>query len=347
MKKLRVLVLTHQDIELPDSLDGLSESEIKAIKTEYDVVTALEHLGHEVRTLAAPEDMTDIRRVLFAWKPHVVFNLLEEFRGEGIYVPYLLGYLELIGQAFTGCNPAGLLLADRKITTKKVLRYHRIPVPDFAVFPLGRKVRRPKKLEFPLIVKSATEHGSVGISQASIVNSDEKLAERVAYVHEQIGTDAVAEAYIQGRELNLGLIGNNRVEALLLWELYFEKMAPGVHAIATARVKWDLEYQEKRGITMGPAENLPPGVESKIVRMARRVYRILGLNGYARMDFRLTDDGKIYLLEPNPNPDLAHDEDFSESAIEKGLDYDEMIQRIVNLGIRYNRERNQHRDERA
>lgn len=344
MKKLRVLVLTHQDIELPDSLDGLPESEVKAIKTEYDVVTALEHLGHEVRTLAAPEDMTDIRRVLYSWKPDVAFNLLEEFRGEGIYVPYLLGYLELIGQAFTGCNPAGLLLADRKIMTKKVLRYHRIPVPEFAVFPRGRKVRRPKKLEFPLIVKSATEHGSVGISQASIVTSDEKLVERVAYVHEQIGTDAVAEAYIQGRELNLGLIGNNRVEAMLLWELYFEKMAPGTYPIATARVKWDYDYQEKRGITMGPAKDLPAGVESKIMRMARRVYRILGLNGYARMDFRLTDDGKVYLLEPNPNPDLAYDEDFCESAREKGIEFDDLIQRILNLGIRYNNDRKRDRE---
>ncbi|MCA9257369.1 MAG: ATP-grasp domain-containing protein, partial [Phycisphaerales bacterium] len=337
-------VLTHQDIELPDSLEGLSEAEAREIKTEFGVVSALKNLGHEARTLAAPEDMTDIRRVMYAWKPHVVFNLLEEFRGEGVYVPYLLGYLELIGQAFTGCNPAGLLLADRKITTKKVLRYHRIPVPDFAVFPRHRKARRPTKLEFPLIVKSATEHGSVGISQASIVNSDEKLAERVEYVHDQIGTDAVAEAYIQGRELNLGLIGNARVESLLLWELYFEKMAPGVYPIATARVKWDQEYQEKRGITMGPAEGLPPGVESRIMRMARRVYRILGLNGYARMDFRLTDEGQIYLLEPNPNPDLAKDEDFAQSAMDKGMEYEDLIQRILNMGIRYNRERHQHRD---
>lgn len=340
MKKLRVLVLTHQDIELPDTLDGLSDADVREIKTEYDVVTALEHLGHEVRTLAAPEDMTEVRRVLYSWKPDVAFNLLEEFRGEGIYVPYLLGYLELIGQAFTGCNPAGLLLADRKITTKKVLRYHRIPVPDFAVFPRHHKVRRPKKLEFPLIVKSATEHGSVGISQASIVNSDEKLAERVAYVHDQVGTDAVAEAYIQGRELNLGLIGNNRIETLLLWELYFEKMAPGVYPIATARVKWDYDYQEKRGITMGPAENLPDGVENRIMRVARRVYRILGLSGYARMDFRLTEDGRIFLLEPNPNPDLAYDEDFCESAREKGITYEALIQRIVSLGIRYNKDRN-------
>lgn len=339
MKRKRILVLTHQDIELPDSLDGMPEAEVKSIKTEYDVVTALEHLGYETQILGAPEEMKDIRRVLYSWKPHVVFNLLEEFRGEGVYVPFLLGYLELIRQPFTGCNPASLLLADRKITSKKILRYHRIPVPDWAVFPRGRRARRPKKLEFPLIVKSATEHGSVGISQASIVNSDEKLQERVEYVHDQIGTDAVAESYIAGRELNLGLVGNRRVEALLVWELNFEKMAPGVHQIATARVKWDYDYQEKRGITMGPAENLPEGIESKVIRLAKRVYKILGLNGYARMDFRLTDDGRLFLLEPNPNPDLAYDEDFCESAMEKGIEYEQLIRRIVNLGIQYTRSR--------
>jgi len=339
MKRHRILVLTHQDIELPDSLEGMPENAVKAIKTEYDVVTALEHLGHETQILSAPEDMKEIRRVLYSWKPGVVFNLLEEFRGEGVYVPYLLGYLELVHQPFTGCNPASLLLADRKITSKKILRYHRVPVPDWAVFPRGRRAKRPKKLAFPLIVKSATEHGSVGISQASIVNSDEKLQERVEYVHDQIGTDAVAESYIQGRELNLGLVGNRRVEALLVWELYFEKMAAGVYPIATAKVKWDYDYQEKRGITMGPAQNLPDGLEGKLIRMAKRVYKILGLNGYARMDFRLTEDGRLYLLEPNPNPDLAYDEDFCESAKEKGIEYEELIQRIVNLGIRYTRDR--------
>ena len=341
MKRRRVLVLTHQDIALPDSLDGMTDGEIKAIKTEYDVVTALEDLGHETQILSAPEDVKDIRRVLYTWKPDVVFNLLEEFRGEGVYVPYLLGYLELMRQPFTGCNPASLLLADRKITTKKILRHHRVPVPDWAVFPIGRRVRRPPKLAFPLIVKSATEHGSVGISQASIVQNDDKLRERVEFIHDQIGTDAVAESYIQGRELNLGLIGNRRVETLLVWELNFENMAPGVFPIATARVKWDYDYQEKRGITMGPAENLPPGVANRVTRIARRVYKILDLNGYARMDFRLTEDGRLYLLEPNPNPDLAHDEDFCESAKEKGIEYEALIQRILNLGIQYTRERHQ------
>jgi len=340
MSSLRVLVLTHQDIEVPDSLDGLAPQDIQPIKTEYDVLTALDHLGHKTHTLHAPEDMTAIRRELFTWKPHVVFNLLEEFRGEGIYVPYLLGYLELIQQAFTGCNPAGLLLADRKVTMRKVLKYHRVPVPDFEVFPRGRKkIRLKKKLKYPLIVKSATEHGSVGISQASIVNSDEKLLERVAYIHEQIGSDAVAEAYIDGREFYIGVIGNRRIETLPLWEMKFEKLAPGTHRIATNRVKWDEDYQEKRGIYTDCAKDVPKEIEDRIRRMARRVYRILGLNGYARMDFRVSDTGKVYLLEPNPNPDLAHDEDFCESAKAGGLSYEKLIQKIINLGRRYSRER--------
>ena len=332
---LRVLVLTHQAFELPDSLDGLSDEEIAPWKTEYDVVTALRDLGHETRTLGGIEELADIRRTLHEWDPNVVFNLLEEFRGEGFYVPYVLGYLRLMRRPFTGCNPSGLMVADDKILTKKILRFHRIPVPDFAVFPRRRVVRRPRHLSYPVIVKSSTEHGSLGIAQASVVTTDEKLAERVEFIHKKLDTDAIAEEYIEGRELYIGVLGNRRLETFPVWEMVFEHLPNGAPRIATAKVKWDLEYQTKIGIKTHAAAGLPEGVEDRMRKLCKRVYRILGLNGYARMDFRLTESGRLYLLEPNPNPDLAFDEDFAESALATGLPYEKLIQRIVNFGLKY------------
>jgi D-alanine-D-alanine ligase len=334
---VRVLVLTHQSCKLPPTLNGRSGRESTPFKTEFDVVSALEELGHETRILGAAE-LPAIRREVEEWKPDIAFNLLEEFNGEEMYVPYVLGYLDLMNVPFTGCRPSSLLLVDDKPLAKKVLRYHRIPLPDFAVFPRGRAVRRPRRLGFPLIVKSSQMHGSVGIAQSSVVEDEGSFQERVRYVHEKLGTGAIAEQFIEGRELYVGIVGNRRLDRLPVWEIRFQNLAEGAYAIATERVKWDLGYQRKRGITTGRAK-LPDEILRRIDRLSRRVYRILELNGYARLDFRLREDGALFLLEPNPNPDLACDEDFAASAHAGGVKYHRLIQRILALGVRFHRDR--------
>lgn len=193
MKTLRVLALMDRDLVPPDTIEGLTDEQIAPWKMEYDVVVTLEELGHETRKLGVADDLAPLREALTEFRPHVVFNLLEEFRTRDTYVAYVLGYLELVQQPYTGCNPAALLLATSKALQKRVLRSHRIPVPDFAIFPRGRAVRGVRRLGYPLIVKSLTEHGSVGIAQASVVHDEEKLRERVGFVHDQVGTDAIAE----------------------------------------------------------------------------------------------------------------------------------------------------------
>jgi D-alanine-D-alanine ligase len=238
-------------------------------------------------------------------------------------------------QYYTGCNPRGLMLAHDKALSKKILSYHRIAVPDFAVYPLGRVVRRAQRLEFPLLVKSATEEASLGISQASLVNSDEKLKDRVAFIHEQLRTDALVEEYIEGRELYVGVLGNIRLKTLPVWEMLFSKMPEGVAHIATAKVKWDHDYQVRNGISTRVAKDLPVGLEEHLPRLCKRIYRLLSLSGYARLDFRMNNEGKVYLLEANPNPNLAYGEDFAESANQGGVAFEELLQRIVNLGFRY------------
>jgi D-alanine-D-alanine ligase len=196
-------------------------------------------------------------------------------------------------------------------------------------------MKRPKRLAFPLIVKSLTLDASIGISQASIVEGEEKLAERVAFIHESIGTDALVESYIEGRELYVGILGNQQLEVLPIWELSFTKMPEETRRIATERLKWSLTYQKKHGIVSGEAKELPPETEARIRDLCKRTYRNLMLSGCARIDLRLTETGQPYVMEANPNPQLSEDEDFAQSAKKAGIDYETLLQRIVNLGLRW------------
>src|SRR5262245_27095171 len=333
MKPLRVLVLVHPDLVPPDSLKGHSEQEINNWKTEYDVVSTLRAAGHDVRPLGVQDELKPVRDEIENWKPHAVFNLLEQFHGEVVYDQNVASYLELMKVPYTGCNPRGLMLARGKDLSKTLVHYHRIPVPAFTVIPLHRKVKRPKRLALPLIVKSLSEDATWGISQASVVDTDEKLAERVNFIHEKIGTAAIVEQFIEGRELYVGVLGNDRLRVLPVWELKFGNMTDRSYAIATEKVKHDPNYQKKVGIEDGPADDLAPDLYARIQRIAKRVYRTLQLDGYARIDFRLSTDGIPYFLEVNPNPEIAESQEFATAAKHDGLAYPDLLQRIVTLGI--------------
>jgi D-alanine-D-alanine ligase len=251
-----------------------------------------------------------------------------------VYDQHIPSFLELMRIPYTGCNPRGLILARGKDLSKTLVHHRRIAVPAFAVFPMRRKVKRPARLTLPLIVKSLNEDGSRGISQASVVDTDEKLAERVAFIHEQIGTAAIAEQYIEGRELYVSVLGNNRLRVLPVWELKFGTMGgQGARHIATEKVKHDPSYQERVGIVDGLARNLAPELSVRIQGVAKRIYRTLGLDGYARIDFRLSADGTPYFIEANPNPEIAKSQEFATAARHDGLDYTGLLHRILALGI--------------
>lgn len=332
MRRLRILVLMHPDFLPPDSTDGYTAQEINKWKTEYDVVSTLRAAGHDVHPLGVQEEIKPVRDEIEEFKPHVVFTLLEEFHYQTRYDQHIASFLELMKVPYTGCNPRGLVLARGKDLSKTLVHHRRIAVPAFAVFPMHRKAKRPARLALPLIVKSLNEDGSHGISQASVVDTDEKLAERVAFIHERIETAAIAEQFIEGRELYVGVLGNNRLQALPVWELEFGTMG-GDH-IATEKVKHDTNYQERVGIVAGPAKGLTPEVTANMQRAAKRIYRILGLDGYARIDFRLAADGTPYFIEANPNPEIAKSQEFATAAQHVGLDYPALLHRILTLGMR-------------
>ena len=335
MNKLRVLALMHRHLIPPDSIEEGTDITSAPWRTEYDVVSSLTAMGHEVRNLAVHDDLGDIRRASEEWKPHIAFNLLEGFDDISIFDQNVVSHLELLKLSYTGCNPRGLLLARDKSLSKKLLAYHRIPVPEFDVVRIGRPIRRSKRLTFPLMVKSLTQEASIGISQASVVDSDEKLKERVAFIHESIGTAAIVEQYIEGRELYVGILGNQALQALPVWELFFKNMPEGAKRIATDRVKWSVKYQKKYGIDSGPAIDLPESKNDEIQHVCKRAYRALELSGYARIDLRMDGEGKVWVLEANPNPQIARGEDFAASAEKLGMTYEAVLQRIINLGVRW------------
>jgi D-alanine-D-alanine ligase len=325
----------HKDLVPPETLDGRTEKEIAQWKTEFDVITTLREMGHEVQPLGVWDELGPIRRAIEELKPHVAFNLLEEFHGVATYDQHVVSFLELMRQPYTGCNPRGLMLTHDKPLMKKIFAYHRIPTPRFVVFPLGRRISVPLRITYPLLVKSAVEDASLGISQASVVHNEEKLHERVRFIHEQLQTDALVEEYIDGRELYVGAVGNQRLETFPVWEMLFTKSPEDVPRIATAKAKWDEDYQKRHGIRTEAAAELPEGMAAALERLSKRIYRDLYLTGYARMDFRLTQDGRVYVLEANANPNLAYGEDFAESAEAGGISYEALLQRIVNLGLNY------------
>src|SRR3984957_12175661 len=338
MKKLRTLVVVHASLVPPESVEGYTDKQIEEWRTEYDVITTLRKAGREVHCIGVLDSLTELRAAVADWKPDVVFNLLEEFGGIVTYDQHVVAFLELLRQPYTGCNPRGLMLSRDKLLCKQLLAFHRIPTPRFSVSRRSARIQVPRKLKFPLFVKSTVEDASLGIAQASVVEDVAKLKERIEFVHSQVGSDALVEEFIEGRELYVGVMGNDRLTRLPVWEMVFGSMPESLPAIATRKVKWDKRYQAKYGITTRAAEDLPPAVLTTLDKLSRRIYRALGLSGYARMDFRVRPDGQVYVLEANANPNLEAAEDFAESARAAGVSYDELLEKIMGLGSSYRAE---------
>jgi D-alanine-D-alanine ligase len=333
-RKLRVILLAHEDLLPRGDLEDFSERERELRKTEFDVRDAIEGLGHEIYSIGVSDDLSTIRGAIDAHKPHVAFNLMEEFGGIAHFDAHVVSYLELRKQPYTGCNPRGLMLARDKALTKKILAYHGFKVPGFVVFPLRRRSSRANGLRFPLFVKSLTEEGSAGISSGSIVHDEKKLEERVAFIHRTTQSTALAEEYIDGREIYVGVMGNDRLTVLPPWEFAMTKKDDGKPLIATNRAKWDPEYQREVGLKTGPAA-LSRRSRQHLAKASRDIYRLLGMSGYARLDYRVTEQEEAYLLEANPNPQIAKDEDFALSAKHTGVDYAELIEQLMRFGMSY------------
>ena len=332
-KKLKVLALF--DSIAPTTLDQNLSAELKTDdwKTEANVLAALEQLGHITEHLAIFDNLELLQQKVQSFEPDVIFNLADQFKNNRAFDQNIVSFLEMQGLPFTGCGSTGLTLCKHKGISKKILGYHRIHVPEFVTIARGKRIARPPRLKFPILVKPLKEEASLGIAQASFVETDEQFKERVQFIHEKIASDAIAEEYIEGRELYVSTFGNHRLQVFPIRELIFKEVPPDEPKIATYRAKWDEEYRKRWGLQNQFAEGLDPALAADIAQTCKRIYHLLTIDGYARIDLRVTAQNKVYFIEANPNPILAADEDFAQSALKAGLTYPQLIDRIVRLGL--------------
>ncbi|HWO40432.1 MAG TPA: hypothetical protein VNO43_01360 [Candidatus Eisenbacteria bacterium] len=333
-KRYKVLVLF--DTAGPPPPDQDFSQELKTDEdwaAEAHVIEALTALGHEIRTIGVWDEPGMIIDEIKSHPPDIVFNLTEHFNEVSAYDRNVAGLLEMMDVPYTGASPTALTLCKNKGMAKELLAYHKIRTPNFAIIAPGAAVRRPKKLRFPLFIKPLREEASYGIAQDSFVECDEAFEERVRFIHERMNQEALAEEYIDGRELYVSILGNDRLRVFPFREVVFSEMPDDRPKFSTFKAKWDDAYRKRWGIQNIFAEPLANGLAQRITSACKATYRALRIRGYGRIDLRVTPNGDIVILEANPNPNLERDDEFAQSAMKAGLSYEGLIQRILKLGF--------------
>lgn len=338
--KILVLFDVHRPISPDETFSVRSLRTEEEKPTEADVLACLRKLGHEVETLAIYDEVKVVFDKVEAFKPDVVFNLCETFLSDRAHEPNIPALLELMKVTYTGAGPDALLLCKDKAIAKKLLAFHRVRTARFVVSQREHPLKRLPKFTFPAFVKPLGEESSDGIAKASLAKTEEEAVERARFLHDRFETDALIEEYVDGRELYLGVLGNKRLTVFPPREIFFGERTEGDDAaddaprFATAKAKWDDAYRKKWKIRNGPAGALPTGLERKLADLARRVYRILGIRGLGRIDVRLTPEGEVVVIEANPNPSLAKEDDFAQAAAQVGIGYEALIQKILENAVR-------------
>lgn len=332
-RKFKVLVLFDTAGTPPADQDFSHHLKTDDWAAEAHVIDALQRLGHELRTLGVYDEPGPIIDEIKAHPPDVVFNLAEHFNERSAYDRNIVSLLEMLDVPYTGSGPTGLTLCKNKGMAKEILSYHKIRVPAFAIYPPGAVVRRPKPLAFPLFIKPLKEEASYGIAQDSFVENDEAFEERIRFIHERMNQEALAEEYIEGRELYVSILGNERLQVFPIREVVFTQVPNDRPRFSTFKAKWDDAYRKRWGIQNIFAEPLPEAMAQRIGKICRKVYRALRIRGYGRIDLRVTPAGEVVILEANPNPNLDRDDEFAQSATKAGLTYDGLIRRILGLAL--------------
>lgn len=333
-KHLRVLLLF--EVNEPPAPDAEYEKYMETDEswfTEGHILATLRENGHEVHLGAIYEHPREIIELVDSVQPDLVWNCVETFHGHRYYESNVVGILELLKVPYTGCDHRALMICQDKALSKKILIHHRIPVPPFVVSHKTQPVRKLSPLLFPVLVKPLAEEGSVGITKDSFAETAEQAFRRTEFVHSRLGQDVIIEHYVEGREIYVGVLGDVRLKVLPPRELKFSKVPEGEPKFASFKAKWDPGYRERWGIYNTFADNLDDVVARRIDRVARRTFRMLQMTGYGRIDMRLTDDGRLYVMEANPNPEIAMYEDFAEAARKAGISYNRLIERISRMGL--------------
>jgi D-alanine-D-alanine ligase len=330
MAKLKVLLLF--DLSVAIKKEEYSEYlKTEDWKTEAGILRVLKKLGHEVTLFGLHDDIQPLVDELRNHRPDLVFNLCEAFSGDRNFEPHVASLLELMKIPYTGAGVMALKICKDKGLTKKLLSYHRIHLPRFELSHRSRPLRSLRKFTYPAFIKPLKLEASEGISQVSFANNEKEALERVKFVNERLGVDAMVEEYIDGREIYVSILGNDRLQIFPSRELFFKQVPEGEPKFATFRAKWNESYRKKWGIDTGSAKSFPEDVENRINDTCRKIYKLLQLKGYGRIDLRVRDNGEVYFIEANPNPSIAREDDFALSAEKGGMDYESLIAKVISL----------------
>jgi D-alanine-D-alanine ligase len=335
VKKSKIVVLFDTDGDPPANQDYSKQLQTSD-EAEFDIARALLERGHVVNLVGVRDKLDPMLDALRTGSGDIVFNATESFGGRASLDYAIAGILEMFRAAYTGTAPEGLIITRDKALTKKILNYHGLRTPNFHVYRRGTLEQRPSDLRFPLIVKPLSEDASIGIAQASVVKDDENLRERVEFLHSRLGCDVIVEELIVGREIYLGVVGNDPPKPLPPVEMIFENL-PEESRIATFKAKWSAKYRKTKGIKNVMAKDLPKDVLARLQDVAVRAHKALRLRDYARVDVRLASDNEVYVLEANPNPFIARDEDLPNAAQEAGMSYAEFIETIAECALKRRR----------
>ncbi len=329
-KRLRVLLVFDMPYAVTRTHDYTKEfADPEGCYTENDVYQALLENKYEVRRLGLFNDVRPLLEEVEEFKPDVIFNQVETFHEVTRWDKNITALIELLNIPYTGATSAALHLCNDKGLCKKILRYHRVRTPRFHTFYRNHMVWLPSTIRLPCIVKPLTEEASRGISLASIVDDEKGFIERVTMIHERMKLDAIAEEYIQGRELYVSIIGDQRLRVLPPREMSFGQLPEDEPRIATYKAKWDDTYRKRWGINDSFADKLDNGLKERINEVCKRAYRALNIRSYARFDLRIKASGNVYVIEPNANPCVAREDELAQSAEKVGISYPALIRMIV------------------
>jgi D-alanine-D-alanine ligase len=337
MSKLKIIVL-YDRVLVDDSEEQATSNEKSPVtrtldkkEVEEEVADALTKLGHEpmMHELdGTPKSLLALARM----ECDLVFNLTESFAGDDTADFKIAGFLELIGKNYTGSGTHGLMMAQDKALAKKIFQFHGVHTPVFAKSFRGR-LDFSHDLHFPVIVKPAREDGSIGIEFSAVVNSIRELMERIDWLHANFDSPVLIEEYIEGREMYVGVIGNDKPEALPVVELDLSKLPDGTPRIASAEVKWGKGTKAYRDTKSAIATDLPEEAVAVLQQTAVAAYQALELRDYGRVDMRLQPNGRATVIEVNPNPWLSSKAEFAMAARKSGRTYPQLVEEIVELAI--------------
>jgi D-alanine-D-alanine ligase len=337
MGKLKIVVLYDRVLVDEDEESAPSAEKSPVTRTldkkevEEEVAEALVKIGHE----PVMHEIDGTTRSLLAVARldcDLVFNLCESFADDDTADFKIAAFLELLKKKYTGTGTHGLMLAQDKATAKKIFAFHGVHTPMFAKSLRGR-LDFSHDLQFPVIVKPAREDGSIGIEFSAVVSSIRELMERMDWLHQHFDSPVLIEEYIEGREMYVGVIGNAKPQALPIIELDLSKLPEGTPRIAGAEVKWGKGTKAYRDTKSAIAEGLPDETVLALQQAAIAAYQALELRDYGRIDMRLQADGRVHVIEANPNPWLSSRAEFSLAARKSGRTYTELVGEIVELAM--------------